>query len=222
MRIVSRIRQLLFICGWLLIGIYLAAYIHGKVMSRVELNRFENLQAEKRVETAETLPLEARLKFDFGLWSKKRIAQYEESLTQHFDPPLAVLRVSKVHLEVPVFEGTDDLTLNRGVGHIVGTVGPGEKGNTAIAGHRDGFFRVLKDLGPGDVIELLTPGRIDRYTVDKILIVRPDNVSVLQPRATRSLTLVTCYPFYVIGSAPQRFIVQASSSDSESAQALQH
>jgi len=222
MRIVSRIRQLLFICGWLLVGICVAAYIHGEVMSRVELNRFENLRTEKRVETVETLSPKSRFKSDFGLWSKKRIAQYEESLTQHFDPPLAVLRISKVHFDLPVFEGTDDLTLNRGVGHIVGTVGPGEKGNTGIAGHRDGLFRVLKDLGPGDAIELLTPGRTDRYTVDKILIVRPDNVSVLQPRPMRSLTLVTCYPFYLIGSAPQRFIVQASSPDSESAQALQH
>jgi sortase A len=222
MSIVSRIGQLLFICGWLLVGICVAAYIHGELMSRMELNRFENLRTEKRVETAETSSPKSGLKFDFALWSKKRIAQYEKSLTQHFDPPLAVLRISKVHFAVPVFEGTDDLTLNRGVGHIVGTVGPGEKGNTGIAGHRDGFFRVLKDVALGDVIELITPARTDRYTVDKIEIVRPDNVSVLQPRPMRSLTLVTCYPFYLIGSAPQRFIVQASAPNSDSAQSLEH
>lgn len=204
-----------------MVGFCMAAYIYGHILSRLELNRFESLRAEKHAGTGEALPPEPRFKFDFGLWSKTRIAQYEESLTRHIDPPLAVLRVSKVHAEMPVFEGTDDFTLNRGVGHIVGTVEPGEKGNTGIAGHRDGFFRVLKDLGPGDMIELLTPGRTDRYTVDKIVIVRPDNVSVLQPRPMRSLTLVTCYPFYVIGSAPQRFIVQASSADSESAQDLQ-
>jgi sortase A len=222
MSIVDRIGQLLFICGWLLVGIYVAAYIHGEVMSRVALKRFENLRTEKRVETAESLSPRSGLKVDVGLWSKKRIAQYEESLTQHFDPPLAVLRISKVHFAVPVFEGTDDFTLNRGVGHIVGTVGPGEKGNTGIAGHRDGFFRVLKNVAPGDVIELVTPVRTDRYTVDKIEIVRPDNVSVLQRRPMRSLTLVTCYPFYFIGSAPQRFIVQASAPNSDSAQALEH
>jgi sortase A len=222
MRIVSRIEQLLFICGWLLVGICVAAYIHREVMSRVELKRFEKVRTEKHVETAETLLPNSGLTVDFGLWSKKRIAQYEESLTQHFDPPLAVLRISKLHFEVPVFEGTGDFTLNRGVGHIVGTVGPGEKGNTGIAGHRDGCFRVLKDLGAGDVIELVTLARTDRYTVDKIEIVRPDNVSVLQPRPMRSLTLVTCYPFYFIGSAPQRFIVQASAPNSDSAQALEH
>jgi sortase A len=72
------------------------------------------------------------------------------------------------------------------------------------------------------VIELVTPARTDRYTVDKIEIVRPDNVSVLQPRPMRSLTLVTCYPFYLIGRAPQRFIVQASAPNSDSTQALEH
>jgi sortase A len=222
MKIVNRIGQLLFICGWLLVGVFVAAYVHGEVMSRVGMKRFENLPTEKRAEPAETLSPESGLKVDFGLWSKKRIAQYEESLTQHFDPPLAVLRISKVHFAVPVFEGTDDLTLNRGVGHIVGTVGPGEEGNAGIAGHRDGFFRVLKDVAMGDVIELVTPARTDRYTVDKIEIVRPDNVSVLQPRPMRSLTLVTCYPFYLIGRAPQRFIVQASAPNSDSTQALEH
>ncbi|MFZ1009972.1 MAG: class D sortase [Candidatus Sulfotelmatobacter sp.] len=218
----SRIEKLLFTCGWLLLGICVAAYIHGEVMSRVELKRFENLRTEKRIKTAETLSPKSGLKVDFGLWSEKRIAQYEESLVQYFDPPLAVLRISKIHFAVPVFEGTDDLTLNRGLGHIVGTVGPGEEGNAGIAGHRDGFFRVLKDVALGDVIELVTPARTDRYTVDKIEIARPDNVSFLQQRPVRSLTLVTCYPFYVIGSAPQRFIVQASASNSDSAQALEH
>ena len=127
-----------------------------------------------------------------------------------FDPPLAVLRIPKVHLEVPVLDGTDDLTLNRGVGHIVGTVRPGEDGNIGIAGHRDGFFRALKDVGPGDTIELVTPKRVVRYAVDQIVLVRPEDVSVLQPRSRPSLTLVTCYPFYFVGSAPQRYIVQAS------------
>src|ERR1043166_9320826 len=82
-----------------------------------------------------------------SLCSQKRIAAYEQTLTEHTDPPLAVLRIPNVSLEVPVLEGTDDLILNRGVGHIAGTVQPGEDGNIGIAGHRDGFFRVLKDVG---------------------------------------------------------------------------
>jgi sortase A len=96
------------------------------------------------------------------------------------------------------------------VGHIGGTMRPGENGNIGIAGHRDGFFRVLKDVGPGDAIELATTSRTDTYVVDQIVLVSPNDVSVLQPRSISSLTLVTCYPFYFVGSAPQRYIVQAS------------
>ncbi len=92
---------------------------------------------------------------------------------------------------------------------------PGQEGNIGIAGHRDGFFRVLKDIGPGDTIELVTASRRDVYTVDQIVLVSPSDVSVLQARAGRSLTLVTCYPFYFIGSAPQRYIVQASVRNSD-------
>jgi sortase A len=114
-------------------------------------------------------------------------------------------------------EGTDDLILNRGVGHVIGTSNPGEVGNVAIAGHRDGFFRGLKDIVIGDKIELITLQRTDTYIIDRITIVERTDLSVLQPRPQSSLTLITCYPFYFIGSAPQRYIVQASSAASAAA-----
>jgi sortase A len=210
-------QRALFISGLLLIGIYVGAYVHREVLSRAELKRFERLRSEPRAETPEpSLPGDG-FKIDFSLWSKKRVAEYEDSLAKHLDPPLAVLRISKLQLEVPVLEGTDDLTLNRGVGHILGTGRPGDEGNVGIAGHRDGFFRALKDIGPGDTIELQTTRGTDRYTVDQIVLVRPNDVSILQPRPVRSLTLVTCYPFYFIGSAPQRYIVQASLTNSDRA-----
>jgi sortase A len=215
MRLVGRIQRLLLILGLLLIGIYVAAYIHMKIISRAELRRFENQRTETHVDTAETLLPESGFKFGFSLWSKKRIVEFEDSLARRLARPVAVLRISKVHLEVPVLEGTDDLTLNRGVGHIPGTGQPGSDGNIGIAGHRDSFFRVLKDIGPGDMIDLQTPRGTDKYRVDQITLVRPNDVSILQPRSTRSLTLVTCYPFYFIGSAPQRYIVQASITDSD-------
>jgi sortase A len=106
-------------------------------------------------------------------------------------------------------EGKDDFTLNRAAGHIEATAEPGQDGNVGIAGHRDGFFRVLKDIHQGDAIELITTKQDIRYVVDELLIVNPQDVSVLQPRSRASLTLVTCYPFYFVGSAPQRFIVHA-------------
>jgi len=147
---------------------------------------------------------------DFTLWSLKRVKAYKDSLVKKVDRPLAVLRIPKIRLEVPLYNDTDDLTLNRGVGRILGTSQVGEVGNLGIAGHRDGFFRGLKDLAPGDEIELFRTDRPDTYVVEKIQIVNPDDVSVLNPTRERSLTLVTCFPFYYVGSAPQRFVVHAS------------
>ena len=104
-----------------------------------------------------------------------------------------------------------------GVGRIEGTASLGENGNVGIAGHRDGFFRGLKDIGPGDTIEMVTPKVKETYVVDHVVIVDPSDVSVLRPRLHPSLTLVTCYPFYFVGSAPKRYIVQASLTASEPA-----
>ena len=215
MKCLGRIERLLLIVGLMFIAIYAVAYVHRTILSGAELKRFQDLQAEQPIEKADHFPPGTQFKLDLSLWSQKRIAEYEQSLTGYVDPPLAVLRISKVHLEAPVLDGTDDLTLNRGLGHIVGTERPGEEGNIGIAGHRDGFFRVLKDVSPGDTIELATPKRVVTYVVDQIVLVRPDDVSVLQPRLRPSLTLVTCYPFYFVGSAPQRYIVHASVEKSE-------
>ena len=123
--------------------------------------------------------------------------------------PLAVLRIPKVGLEVPVLRGTDGRTLDRAVGHIEGTTEPGKDGNSGIAGHRDGFFRGLKDIAPGDKIELDTIKGTDVYRVERTWVVKPQDVSVLDPTPIRALTLVTCYPFYFSGPAPKRFIVRA-------------
>jgi len=150
---------------------------------------------------------------DFSLWSAERVREYKESVTHDTGLPLAVLRIPKLRLEVPVFDGTDELTLNKGAGRIVGTARLGESGNTGIAGHRDGFFRGLKDISPNDGLDLILPDRTEHYVVSDIQITTPEDVSVLRPTATPMLTLVTCYPFYFVGSAPQRFIVRATRSE---------
>ena len=103
-----------------------------------------------------------------------------------------------------------DLTLNRAVGHIEDTALPGVDGNIGIAGHRDGFFRALMNVVPGDAIVLETLQGTEQYKIERTWIVTPDDVSVLEPTPERALTLVTCYPFYFIGSAPQRYIVRAT------------
>ena len=99
------------------------------------------------------------------------------------------------------------------MGHIDGTPKPGDAGNVGLAGHRDGFFRPLKDVAVGDLIELAAGERVDRYRVTETLIVDPSDVWVLDRTESPSLTLVTCYPFYFIGSAPKRFIVRAARED---------
>ncbi|MFL6446424.1 MAG: class D sortase [Bryobacteraceae bacterium] len=149
-------------------------------------------------------------KVDLSLWSRQRIQAYRASLALTKNMPLAVLRLDKFKIRVPVYEGTDELALNRGAGWIMGTARPGETGNVGIAGHRDGSFRALKDIAIGDVIELSTAGAKATYAVDQIEIVYPDNVGVLLPRRLPSITLTTCYPFYFNGDAPERFIVHAA------------
>jgi sortase A len=209
-KVLRRTQLVLLIMGMLLIGIFITAHIHKSVLSRAATIRFETLKAERSDDKMVSIALNQHFEFDFSLWDERRIAAYQQSLSERFEPPLAVLRIARVHLEVPVLNGIDDLSLNRGVGYIPGTYRPGETGNIGIAGHRDGFFRALKDVGPGDMIELETLRRIDIYRVHQVVIVNPEDVSVLQPTAIPTLTLVTCYPFYFIGSAPKRYIVQAS------------
>jgi sortase A len=114
-----------------------------------------------------------------------------------------------VNMAVSVREGTSARTLLRGAGHISYTARPGQRGNVGIAGHRDTVFRPLRHLRPGDPITFTTADRILTYKVAKIWVVSPRTVSVLNHTRRSALTLVTCYPFSFIGSAPQRFVVRA-------------
>ena len=206
----SGVERLLLIVGLFLLSVYAVVRFHGVLSSRSELNRFWQAQeSASRTATGSSSAQDGATP-DFQLWSPKRIAAYTQSLNSAVPLPLAVLSIPAIHLEVPVLEGTDDFTLNRAVGHIGGTPEPGHVGNVGIAGHRDGFFRGLKDVHLGDAIELSTQKETTRYVVDEILIVSPKDVSVLRARSKASLTLVTCYPFYYVGSAPQRYIIQAS------------
>ncbi len=181
-----------------------ALYIDGAAGARHELERFARLQAAA---------LQQPPAPDLSLWGPERIAAWRRALSEPAPPPLAVLRIPKIRVEVPILPGTDEFTLNRAVGHIEDTALPGTDGNSGIAGHRDGFFRGLKDIGADDAIELETLRGKEVYRVERTWVVDPEDVSVLDPTPTRSLTLVTCYPFYHIGPAPQRYIVRAARTD---------
>jgi LPXTG-site transpeptidase (sortase) family protein len=146
---------------------------------------------------------------DKSLWSESRIAKYESLGTAGpGDVPEGILRIPSVDLELPVFAGTQEANLTRGAGRIEGTPPLDGEGNTGIAAHRDGYFRVLKDVAVGDVIEIESMSGIEEFRITDLLIVKPEDVYVLDPTSERTLTLVTCYPFYFVGSAPERFIVR--------------
>ena len=124
--------------------------------------------------------------------------------------PLAELSIPRIGLSVVVLQGSDTDTLRAGPGHIETTPLPGESGNVAIAGHRDSFFRPLRHVQVGDDILLDTPTARVHYRVSSYSVVNSSEVSVLEPTRDNMLTLVTCFPFQFIGSAPDRFIVRAN------------
>lgn len=164
----------------------------------------EDPHAGKYVEATVAVP-------DQSLWNAKRIKDYEESLMVNADPPVGVMRIEDLNIEVPIYNGTEELNLNRGVGRIKGMARMNdESGNLGIAGHRDGIFRVLKDIQVGEDIEVQTPLGKETFLVSSITIVPKDDISVLAPTDERTMTIVTCYPFYHVGNAPKRYIVKAT------------
>ena len=204
---------LLLAVGLTLLAVWTGARFYGVLESHAAMDRFQTNAAEVRGANNGAREGDGSLANsapDFTLWNPKRVVAYRDSLSTKTDLPLAILHIPKIGLAVPVFNDTDDLTLNRGVGRILGTAQIGRPGNFGIAGHRDGFFRGLKDVARDDIVELIRPVRTDRYVITQIQIVSPGDVSVLAPTPTPTLTLVTCFPFYYIGDAPQRYIVTAS------------
>jgi sortase A len=119
------------------------------------------------------------------------------------------IEISRLGLSVIVIEGTSGTTLRRAVGHIPGTAMPGQLGNIGISGHRDTFFRPLRNILQNDIVTLTTLNGVYRYRVISTSIVSPSDVAVLSSNGNETLTLVTCYPFYFVGAAPDRFIVRA-------------
>ena len=148
-------------------------------------------------------------KVDMKLWSAVRVKAYKAALQQETPSTLAILHIPRLNLEVPVHDGTTDAVLDLAAGRIEDTALPGTVGNVGIAAHRDGFFRVLKDIKEGDALVLDTPVATEHYRVEWIKITTPEDVSVIDPTPGPAVTLVGCYPFYHVGPAPKRFIVRA-------------
>jgi sortase A len=198
-------RLLLFLTGVICLGIYGYSYLYRTAYQLYEGWRFDHETAEPtRAPEEKPAALPVVLPDpDHGVPASKSSG------------PTSVLgRISipRLHISAIVEEGVDDRTLSRAIGHIPGTALPGESGNIGIAGHRDTFFRALKDLQPHDEIDFTTHSGRFHYTVESLRIVEPDNVSVLKSAGGQTLTIVTCFPFQYIGNAPRRFIVHAVSN----------
>jgi sortase A len=146
---------------------------------------------------------------DASEWSRGRIQRWRDARPEAVQERLALLEIPRLGLQVVVLEGTSEWALTRGVGRIEGTAVADQDGNLGIAGHRDGYFRALRHLRPGDQIRLRTPAVDRSYRVEWIRVVEPDDRWVLERTPEPALTLVTCYPFWFVGHAPQRFVVRA-------------
>jgi sortase A len=206
------IEKLLWIAGVVSLSIFCTHLVASEVGRSNDLEAFKASLPEDRptVEFPADRNMEAPKQ---ALWSAGRITAFEESQTQATSEILGILEIPRLNLEVPVYDGASDLHMDRGAARIDGTAMPGEPGNLGVAGHRDGFFRVLKDIELGDELTIITEDGAQAYVVLELRIVEPTAVEVLYPTEKQSVTLVTCYPFYFVGHAPERFIVRAVKRD---------
>ncbi len=184
-------------------ALFLIAFLALSYVAWLEVDRhaYQRLEGARLAEAASIHAMSARGE------TSATPARDEERLASGV---IGRLTIPAANVDAIVTEGVDDPTLRRAVGHIPNTALPGEPGNVALAGHRDTFFRGLAKLELGDPIQLVTTAGTYDYVVEDLRIVEPTETQVLAPGSTSTLTLITCYPFRYIGTAPQRFIVRAS------------
>jgi sortase A len=180
----------------------LACYLSAAVLLAFAVTVF--LRSEVRAaQSLDAMP-------DMQLWSDIRKDAYLRAIETEDTPVLAILRAPSLGLSVPVYNSASDLNMDRGAGVIDGMAYPHEPGHIGIAGHRDGYFRILKDVAIGDSLILDTLNGERRFVVEDLRIIDPEELHYLQETEGPRLTIVTCYPFYFAGSAPQRFLVRAA------------
>jgi sortase A len=199
-------RYFFLAAGLLALGYFGYALVDARLYQAYETWRFEQaLKSVKpaaigNVEQLQLPPLPAPVEADR--------ARVESAAPK--GSSLGQLEISSIGLTAMIEEGDDGKTLRRAVGHLPGTALPGQQGNVVISGHRDTFFRPLRNIHKGDEIILKTLSGSYRYRVDLTEVVAPQDTDVLENSNEAILTLVTCYPFYFVGPAPKRFIVRAS------------
>lgn len=203
-RILKWAQRALNVCAVLLLGYCAFALVDSWIFQRRESGNLDRLLRDQRAASE-------------GAAQPEFPASLEAESPAAADGPMGRLEIPRLLLSLVVMKGIDKTTLRRAVGHIPGTALPGESGNVGLAGHRDTFFRPLKDLRIKDEIHFSTLKGSFKYEVESLRVVKPDNVGVLAPSGTNVLTMVTCYPFYYVGPAPLRWIVRARQVSSPTA-----
>jgi sortase A len=187
------LERLLFVVGVLCLGYYVYVYAEAWLYQRFEDEQLDEILSSEVPEAPSPSPLPAP--------RRPRPAQ---------GATIGRIEIPRLKVSAVIRAGSDARTLRLAVGYIPGTSLPGESGNVGLAGHRDTFFRKLRDINPDDEIRVTTKDGVFSYYVQRTSIVKPKDVWVLNASSYPTLTLVTCYPFSYVGSAPQRFIVRAA------------
>lgn len=207
-----------WLVGVIILGYYGSSQFIKSAQAEIDIAQFHQSQnytlTDSKSTKADRLSFETKLELDetpanFSLWSKSAKDKYQK-LSKN-EAPIAIMEIERLSMKVPIFQGASDDNMDRGAGWVSHTAFFDEPdGNIGIAGHRDSWFRSLKDVQIGDTISVQTNSGTELYTVFQTKIVKPNNVDVLRFTPSKQLTLVTCYPFYFLGDAPERFIVMAN------------
>jgi sortase A len=192
-RISLWLQRLLVVVGVICLGYYVYVYAEARLYQS-----FEDKQLDAILKSAPPAP------------PANSAAPVPRRAEPQAGSTIGRIEIPRLGVSSVIRVGSDARTLRLAVGYIPGTSLPGELGNVGLAGHRDTFFRALRDINPDDEIRVTTRDGVFHYYVQRTSIVEPKDVWVLDATSYPALTLVTCYPFNYVGSAPQRFIVRAA------------
>jgi sortase A len=207
---------------FLWLGVAAMVYASGMAAYAVVYQRYQSWKFERaltatarNLDRARVSAIARNLKLDAAAPKVIKAAVVEEAAGLREGEIVGKLEVPRIGISVMVLQGIENDTLIVGAGHVPGTPLPGSDANVVIAAHRDTFFRKLKRIMVGDSIQFATVRGTYEYVVDSTEIVDPEDTQVMESRARPELTLITCYPFYFVGTAPKRFIVHAQPSSDE-------
>lgn len=201
-------RYVFFFVGVLVLGYVAVTLLEVKLYQTSETRRFQLALKASRASGGDVSPAPSLLPPVAGADANQaKVGNVATAGARN--SPLGRIEISSIGVAAMILEGVDSRTLRRAIGHIPGTAFPGQRGNVGLAGHRDTFFRALRNIRKDDEITLETLDGSYRYRVDFTRVVAPEYIEALSGSEDASLTLVTCYPFSFVGPAPQRFIVRA-------------